>query len=144
MGQCVFRDKNIDNPPPYNEITASKINKAIDKDTFNKLRAQKLKEIDEKYYDYLNEIIENTNRLIIDEAISKNVNIISQTLNFFQLKYKLGIDCNHTCQEYYKRLIDDMFETYKQYKPVKCVNQKYTSNLCNYKIVLRLWSTNKK
>lgn len=129
----MFREKNIDNPPPYSEITVSKINKAIDMDTINKHRAQKIKEYDNKYYKHLNQTIEELNKYIIDTAIPKNYNIIEYSLIFDSLKKNLGIDSNNICQEYYKRLIDDMLEAYKQYKPVRLDNEKHELNLPNYK-----------
>ena len=143
MGQCMFREKNIDNPPPYNEITASKITKAIDMDTINKHRAQKIKEYDDKYYIHLNKQIKNINKYIIGAAIPKNYNNIEYLLNFDSFKKDLGIESNNICQEYYKRLIDDMLEAHKQYKPVRLDNEKCELNLPNYKyqqkINITLW-----
>ncbi len=144
MGQCMFRKKNIDNPPSYDEITESKINTAIDKDTINKLRAKKLKEIDEKYYNYLNKRIEGINKYIIDTAIQNEHRSIEYYLIFNSFKAELGIISNELCQEYYKRLINDMIEAYGQYSPVKKDNVIESEiNLPDYKynqtIVITLW-----
>ena len=139
----MFRDKNIDNPPPYNEITVSKITKAIDMDTINKHRAQKIKEYDDKYYIHLNKKINNLNKYIIDTAIPNNYSRIIHYLVFTELKADLGNESNYMCQEYYKRLIDDMLEAYKQYKPVMVDNTDCKINLPNYKyqqgIKFTLW-----
>ena len=139
----MFREKNIDNPPPYDENTVSKINKAIDMDTINKHRAQRLQDIDEKYYKHLNQIIDSLNKYIIDTAIPKDKNNIVNFLIFDSLKRNLGVNCNGICQKYYKRLIDDMLEAYKQYKPVMVDNTDCKINLPNYKyqqgIKFTLW-----
>ena len=98
----MFREKNIDNPPAYDEITVSKINKAIDMDTINKHRAQKIKELDDKYYKHLNQIIDSLNKYIIDTAIPKDKNNIVYFLIFDSLKKNLGVNSNDICQKYYK------------------------------------------
>ena len=145
MGQIMFRGRtnNIEKPPPYNKINTSKINKAIDKNTINMHRAQIITELDNKYYNHLNKRIEKLNNYIIDVAIPNDYCNISHHLNFNSFKEDLGIESNNMCQEYYKRLIDDMLETYKQYKPVRQDNNKCELNLPNYKyqqrIDLTLW-----
>ena len=141
-------EEKMDNPPPYNEITKSKKPKAIDTDTVNNLRALKLKEIDEKYYKYLNEKIESINKCIIDIAIPNNYRLINDTIiydkiDYFSFKKYLDIDSYFFFEEYYDRLYKDILEEYKQFKPEIYKDKTSDLNLpkykCHQKIGFTLW-----
>jgi len=149
MGQCMFREKNIDNPPSYDEITASKINKAVDMDTINRNRTPFLKKMDDKYNDYLNKNINSLNKRIL--KTSNHDNSIEYKCSFTKFKKTLGIKTKYLFEEYYAKFIKDMIKVYEQYDPkvieydryiINWITGYYNKKTRGRKIILTLWSTN--